>query len=163
MYQKAFTQYGIDTDVLPFSAVKKQSLIEARNLLQDIQELIKEDIEISKDGIRADFDKLTAVKEKISELSSRYYELIPLSRYKNQIAPPLNNQHSVKTQYDMLDTLTNIEYASKVLLGALLRQKDMNPIDYVYHAMNLMIDPLEKETPEYETIYKYIENTKQQE
>jgi hypothetical protein len=36
MYQKAFAQYGIDTDVLPFSGVKKQSLIEARNILQDI-------------------------------------------------------------------------------------------------------------------------------
>jgi hypothetical protein len=28
--------------------------------------------------------------------------------------------------------LTNIEYASKVLLGALLRQKEMNPVDYIY-------------------------------
>lgn len=56
--------------------------------------------------------------------------------------------------------MTNIEYASKVLLGALLRQKEMNPIDYVYHAMNLMIDPLETESPEYEVIRTYIDNTR---
>ena len=121
MYQRAITQYGIDTNVLPFSGVNKQSLVEARQVLLDIQECIKEDIEISKEGIKADFDRLTTVKEKISELSSRYYELIPLERFKNQIAPPLNNQHQIKTQYDLLETLTNIEYASKVLLGALLR------------------------------------------
>jgi ribosomal 50S subunit-associated protein YjgA (DUF615 family) len=96
MYQRAITQFGIDADVLPFSGVNKQSLVEARQLLLDIGEIIKEDIEVSKDGIKADFDKLTALKEKISELSSRYYELIPLERYKNQIAPPINNQHSVK-------------------------------------------------------------------
>ncbi len=56
--------------------------------------------------------------------------------------------------------MNNIEYASKVLLGALLRQKEMNPIDYVYHAMNLMIDPLEVDSPEYEVIRTYIENTR---
>jgi len=72
----------------------------------------------------------------------------------------LNNQHSVKQQYDLLETLNNIEYASKVLLGALLKQKEMNPIDYVYHAMNLMIEPLEVESPEYEVIRTYIDNTR---
>lgn len=160
MYQRTFQQYGIDTSVLPFSGVKKQSLVEARQILLEISELIKEDIELSKEGIKADFDKLTAVKEKISELSSRYYELVPLERYKNQIAPPLSHNHHLKTQYDLLENLNNIEYASKVLLGALLRQKEMNPIDYVYHAMNLLIDPLETESPEYEVIRTYIDNTR---
>lgn len=160
MYQRAFNQFGIDTKVLPFSGVNKQSLVDARQILLEIQECIKEDIEISKEGIKADYDKLSAVKEKISELSSRYYELIPLERYKNQIAPPLNNQHQIKTQYDLLETLNNIEYASKIMLGALFRQQEMNPIDYVYHAMNLMIDPLEVESPEYEVIRTYIDNTR---
>jgi hypothetical protein len=59
-----------------------------------------------------------------------------------------------------LETLTNIEYASKVLLGALLRQKEMNPVDYIYQAMNLMIDPLDSESPEYEVIRTYIDNTR---
>ena len=160
MYQRAITQFGIDTDVLPFSGVNKQSLVEARQLLLDIGEIIREDIEVSKDGIKADFDKLTALKEKISELSSRYYELIPLERYKNQIAPPINNQHSVKQQFDMLEQLTNIEFASKILLGALLRQKEINPIDYVYNAMNLQIEALDNESPEYEVIRTYIDNTR---
>lgn len=121
MYQRAITQFGIDTDVLPFSGVNKQSLVEARQLLLDIGECIKEDIEISKEGIKADFDKLTAIKEKISELSSRFYELIPLARFKDQVAPPINNQHAIKNQFDLIESLTNIEFASKVLLGALLR------------------------------------------
>lgn len=57
----------------------------------EIQEALKEDQELAKEGIKADFEKLTLVKEKISELSSRYYELIPQSKYKNQIARPINN------------------------------------------------------------------------
>jgi hypothetical protein len=59
-----------------------------------------------------------------------------------------------------LESLSNIEFASKVLLGALLKQKEMNPIDYVYHAMNLQIEALEIESPEYEVIRTYIDNTR---
>ena len=87
----------------------------------EIQELLNEDQQLSKEGINADYDKLAACKEKVCELSSRYYELIPLAAYKNQIAPPLNYAHLIKNQYDMLESLTNIEYASKMLLAALLR------------------------------------------
>ena len=36
----------------------------------------------------------------------------------------------------------------------------MNPVDYIYQAMNLMIDPLDVETPEYEVIRTYIDNTR---
>ena len=86
-----------------------------------IKEAVDEDIEISKGGIKADLAKLTEVKERISELTSRFYELIPLTQYKNQIAPPLNNHHVIKTQYDNLENLTNIEFASKILLGALYK------------------------------------------
>ena len=77
MYQKALQNFGLDLEVMPFSAVKRESIIEARQILGDISEAIKEDIELSKGGIHADFEKLTEVKEKISELTSRYYEIIP--------------------------------------------------------------------------------------
>ncbi len=60
----------------------------------------------------------------------------------------------------MLENLTNIEYASKVLLGALFKQKEMNPIDYVYNALNIQIEFLEPESPEFEVINTYINNTK---
>jgi hypothetical protein len=36
----------------------------------------------------------------------------------------------------------------------------MNPVDYVHHALNLMIDPLDKTNPEYELIKKYVDNTR---
>ena len=89
MYQRAMSQFGVDTNVLPFSGIKRETLIQARQLLMGIKEAVDEDIEISKEGIKADMVKLTEVKERISNLSSRYYELIPLTQYKNAIAPPL--------------------------------------------------------------------------
>jgi len=43
MYQRAMSQFGLDTSVLPFSSVKKESIVEARTLLMNISELMKED------------------------------------------------------------------------------------------------------------------------
>ena len=40
-----------------------------------------------------DYDLFTQGKDKIVELSSKYYELIPLSRYKDKRAPPISYPH----------------------------------------------------------------------
>ena len=77
------SSFGIDTNALPFSAINKEQLFKARELLMQIKDVVDEDIEVSKEGLKADFEKLTFLKEKISDLSSRYYELIPLARYAN--------------------------------------------------------------------------------
>ena len=37
----------------------------------------------------------------------------------------------------------------------------MNPVDYVYNALNLQIQPLRKEEPEFDVIRTYIDNTKE--
>lgn len=47
-----------------------------------------------------------------------------------------------------------------MLLGALYKQNEMNPVDYVHNALNLLIEPLDKEGAEFEVINTYIKNTK---
>jgi hypothetical protein len=68
------SSFGVDTNVLPFSSIKKEALMTARGILMQIKDALDEDIELSKAGIKADYLKLTEVKERISELTSRYYE-----------------------------------------------------------------------------------------
>jgi ribosomal 50S subunit-associated protein YjgA (DUF615 family) len=87
---------GLNTEVLPISGISKEVIQKAQAILKEIGYKVEEDQEISKQGFKADIDALQAVRDKISDLSSRYYELIPLARYKNQIAPPLNNMNLLK-------------------------------------------------------------------
>lgn len=49
--------------------------------------------------------------------------------------------------------------ASKMLLGAIYRQKEINPIHYVHEALNIKIDLLKNDTSEYEILLKYIKST----
>lgn len=111
--------------------------------------------------MQADYEALTLVREKISNQSSRYYELVPQSRYKDQIAPPLNNQNMLKQAFDNLNNLSDIERASKMLLGALFRQNEMHPIDYLHKALNIDMSFLQPTTNEYAALLKYIQNTHQ--
>ena len=93
---------GVDIKAMPVSCLTKDAIQKAKDILGQIREKVEEDNELSKQGYRVDLEKLTAVREATAELSSRYYELIPQSQYKNQIAPPLNNLNRIKTSFDNL-------------------------------------------------------------
>jgi len=47
------------------------------------------------------------------------------------------------------------------MLGALYRQTEIHPVDYLHHALNMDINFLEHATPEYEQLIKYVKNTHQ--
>mmetsp|Transcript_40067 Transcript_40067/g.38592 ORF Transcript_40067/g.38592 Transcript_40067/m.38592 type:complete len:276 (+) Transcript_40067:1981-2808(+) len=150
---------GINRNFFPLSAISKDLILEARAVLVQIKEAVDEDLERQKSFVQTDYAELIKIKERIYELSNRYYQLIPLSKYTFAMPMPLRNYHEIQEQYETLQQLTNIEFASKILLGAKQRQYEMNPIDYVHQALNLMIEPLDKAGGEYEVINKYIQNT----
>lgn len=46
-----------------------------------------------------------------------------------------------------------------MLLGALSQQKEMNPLDYIYHGLNMMIEPLDHKSDEFGLLKEYVYNT----
>ena len=150
---------GFNTDALPISCVNKEVILKARGILSEIGDQVQADSEMCKQGLGVDLDKLLEVRNKIQELSSRYYELIPLAAYKDQIAPPLSNLQLLKAQYDGLSQLGDIEWASRILLGALYRQTDVHPVDYLFQAMNIKIEYILPESEEHKVLEQYVKNT----
>lgn len=61
--------------------------------------------------------------------------------------------------YDDLSHLSNIEHASKLLLGALYRQLEVNPVDYIFQALAAKVEFVSESFPEYDTLHQYIKNT----
>jgi len=43
MYQKAMNQLGLDTEMLPISGVRKETILKAKDLLRQIREKVDED------------------------------------------------------------------------------------------------------------------------
>jgi len=65
----------------------------------------------------------------------------------------------LKQKYDMLQDLNNIEMASKMLLGALQKADEINPVDYCYNALNVKLDPMPEHSDEFKLLKHYIYNT----
>ena len=94
-------------------------------------------------------------------MSSEFYQLIPKSEMKDEVTRPIQNLHFLKNTFDMLDKLTNIEHSSRILLGALYRQYQFNPIQYIYESIGVKIQALEKGDPECDLVRAYVLNTNQ--
>ena len=48
---------------------------------------------------------------------------------------PIREPGQLQSLYAKMDCLTQIEYSCRLLLGALYRQKTINPVDYVYDCL----------------------------
>lgn len=65
--------------------------------------------------------------------------MIPKNEHKDEITRPIQHMNQLKTIFEMLDKLTNIELSSRILLGALYRQYQFNPVQYIYESMGVKI------------------------
>lgn len=68
-----------------------------------------------------EFEAKQRLAETLADLSSKYFELIPMKENQSSVAAPINNINIVKRHADLLGTLINVEFSSRLLLGALYR------------------------------------------
>jgi len=61
--------------------------------------------------------------------------------------------------FQKIDQLISVEYTSRILLGALYRQYEFNPTEYIYNCLGAKITPLNKGDVEHDLIYDYCMNT----
>jgi len=157
MYQSCMRNYHIDTDYLPLANLTKSLLTEAQQILVEIRELQEEcQEERKKEFSKQDADKILEIQDKIAEKSSRFYELIPSSLYRNCAVPSIDDPYKLKNMSDMLSSLLEFEVSSKILLGALNNVYKINPLDYCFNALNIRMLRLPEENPEYQLIKEYV-------
>lgn len=157
MYHRVMHNYKIDTDAFPLAKLEKSVLFEAQQLLLEITELIgqiKED-EKKKPEDR-DTNKVLELQEEIVERSGKFYELIPDERFKREPVKSLDDSNQVVKKLRMLEDLLDFEVSTKIMLGALLRQYEVNPLDYSFNSLNVKMMRLPDDHGEYQLIKKYI-------
>ena len=104
-------------------------------------------------------EAIIAKTNEIMDLSGRYYELIPKAKFKNSCILPFDRLDDVKNEIQIIDNLTYVEKAVNILLGANNKINTINPLDYIYNSLQTYFELLVKDSPEYMTIEKYINNT----
>jgi len=157
MYMASMQQYHIDSKLLSLSQLTKPLLPEAQYILAEIKALLDEIAEEKKkDRSERDVDLLIKLKEKIAEKSSRFYELIPDSRYTDQPVPPIDDNRRLSEKSNMVSRLLDFEISTKIILGALYNTFKINPLDYCFHALDVRLLRLSKTDAEYKLIRKYV-------
>ena len=98
-------------------------------------------------------------RDKINELSSRFYTLIPHDFGRSK-PPPIDTADDVQEKMDMLEVLTDIESAQEVIgkqKGS--KEDEMHPLDLKYSKLGAELAPLDKKSKEYKLITTYFNNT----
>ncbi|TYZ59031.1 hypothetical protein PybrP1_005256 [[Pythium] brassicae (nom. inval.)] len=148
------------------AAVAKLEAIRA--LLERRDEVSKEIAQASGDvasaadataTLAAHADAHSALTESISELSSRYYEIMPCNEDAfGASIKAFDSVTSVNAELTRLRLLLDIMASYQVILGAKLRQRDVHPLEYCYNAMQVQLAPLAPGDAEATLLTKYFFN-----
>ncbi|XP_067678954.1 poly [ADP-ribose] polymerase tankyrase-like isoform X2 [Haliotis asinina] len=154
----------MDTRLMPFGYMQRDRLLKARSLLQEISVLAEEVA-----GYRTGSEREEQTEEKkeryqancveIAKLSNEYYQVIPQAGFAYEKIRPLDQLNDLKKQILLVSNLLDYEVASKMLLGAMYREKEVNPLDYVYQSVGCKLQLLSEDAVESQYILRYINNS----
>ncbi|KAG7376660.1 hypothetical protein PHYPSEUDO_012946 [Phytophthora pseudosyringae] len=141
-----------------------EKLAEIRGLLEEKEELVKEigtaSGDLSDEGttkralLATRHETLT---EKVSERSSRYYEIMPCQE--DALASSIkafDQVGDVNVEITRLRMLSDIMETYKMLLGAKRALPTQNPLEYCYHALQVRLAPLQPADAERQLIHRYF-------
>ncbi|GAB6020532.1 hypothetical protein CHUAL_003215 [Chamberlinius hualienensis] len=157
MLQEACRDIGLDTSVMPFGRLCEAALQRGRQILRELKNIITEKMKIDNEPKYR--DRVIELAEKIIDLSSEYFQAIPQHGYAFEKVRPLENLQGVKNYLENLEYMFHLELVSKLLLGAQLRVKEINPLDYAYRSMDCQLCAMQETDAETQYILQYIHNT----
>ncbi|KAF0974778.1 hypothetical protein FDP41_006252 [Naegleria fowleri] len=131
-------EYEIDTNKLPLGKLSKNQVQKGYEILKKIQDVL--------DGKNTSDD--------LESLSSRFFTLIPHNFGRN--TPPVINKTLLKKKIELVESLAELEVASKIISH---EKKTENPIDTIYNDLHTELTPVDKNSEEWKWIDKFIQNT----
>jgi poly [ADP-ribose] polymerase len=95
--------------------------------------------------------------ETLTKLSDEYYNIIPhISKGYRIPVEPITTPQQVEKEIKLLETLDNIESAVSAFMDG--AQNDVHLLDTFYSNMKNEIKPLERDSPQYKMLSKYLIN-----
>lgn len=141
MMNKQMIQIGYNTKKMPLGKLSKKSIQKGYEILEKLMKEIKG----------------KGNKQLIDELSGEFYTNIPHDfGFMKMIHFSLNSQVKIKEKITMLEALAEIKVATALIDSA---SGSQNQLDSNYKKLNREINPVDKETAEFELINKYLQTT----
>ncbi|CAL1292483.1 unnamed protein product [Larinioides sclopetarius] len=132
-------EFEIDLKKMPLGKISEKQIAMAYEVLGEAQEIL------ARDGN----------KSKITEVSNRFFTLIP-HNFGLKKPPLLDNEKIIKSKIEMLDSLLQIGIAYSIIKDQTEKE---DPIDMHYGKLKADIEAVGKDTEEYLLVEKYLKNT----
>ncbi|XP_038075117.1 poly [ADP-ribose] polymerase tankyrase-like [Patiria miniata] len=156
---KALSDSGIDTAIMNMgNHLPRESLLKAKEVLVKIREVL-EQVDEDKKASTRDMLKYQANMDKVWDLSSEYYQLIPCVNFTYDRIPPLTELRTLEQNAKKLEILLDLATTNLILLGAQYRVKETNPLDYISSCLGCQIQIMDENDQETQLILQYIDNT----
>ncbi|GBM00800.1 Poly [ADP-ribose] polymerase 1 [Araneus ventricosus] len=132
-------EFEIDLKKMPLGKISEKQIAMAYEVLGEAQQILARDRN----------------KSKITEVSNRFFTLIP-HNFGLKKPPLLDNEEIIKSKIEMLDSLLQIGIAYSIIKDQAEKE---DPIDMHYRKLKADIEAVEKDTEEYFLIETYLKNT----
>lgn len=135
-----------DAQKMPLGSLTKATITQGYSLLKRLSELI-DDNDLA--GERYALSYMDAIRH----LTDRYYMMVPRAFGKSGI-PPINSSGKIRKEVEMLDSLTAMKFADRVMTGS---DSDSHPDDRLFESLNMEeMTVLEPESIEYQLLEEYL-------
>ncbi|XP_033624396.1 poly [ADP-ribose] polymerase tankyrase-like [Asterias rubens] len=168
LLSRGLSESGIDTTLIGLgNFISRDVLLKAKEVLERIGKLIKK-CEKDQRSASSNINQQQADMEKVCDLSSEYFELIPNADFAFEKMSPLTNTDELSTHAGRLEILIDLATANMILLGAQYQVKAsgptsvgarINPMDYIYRALGCQIRIMKEDELETQLLLKHINNS----
>ncbi|OEH77071.1 hypothetical protein cyc_02504 [Cyclospora cayetanensis] len=148
--EKLLKEQHLNLQKLPIESISKKQLQEGYAVLQEIQNLLRED---------AVQTSTLKYQTKLADATNRFYIKIPHIFTYAQKPPILDSLAKLRTKIEMMEQLLEVSVAQSLLTDALLNAKDRHPLDAQYDQLCCKLEPLPEGNEERQLVCRLISNT----
>jgi len=163
MVGQALAGLGIKTQSMPFGSLTRATLNEAKELLGAIRLANEELRTLRTAAVPADpaetAQKRNNLRERVLELSSRYYELVPRKAGTYEVARPLESEAELAKEFEALIDLAEASVGVQLILGASHRQGEEHPFDYCLRGLGIALEEVDPSSEEFSLLLRYAQST----
>ncbi|KAL3482347.1 poly polymerase catalytic domain-containing protein [Aspergillus californicus] len=147
-FLSTMAQMSYDVKKLPLGKLSKRTLQTGFETLKELAELAATpSLAMSRYGMQ--------LRPAMEQLSNRYFTTIPHIFGRNR-PPVLDNEVYIKKEVELLETLTDMEVANKIMKDS-TQVEDVNPVDRQYAGLGMQeMTPLDHTSTEFHELQKYL-------
>jgi len=143
--RRTLIEMEIDIKKMPLGKLSRSHILKGYNVLTEIQELLKQN---------------NPPYNKLLDCSNRFYTIIP-HNFGISAPPLIDNETLLKDKIKMLDTLLEMEIATKVLQQAADEASD-DPLEDNYRRLHCELTPLDQHSEEWKIVSSRLEHSLRQ-